>query len=124
DNWSRHDRRMIFCLAVAFVVTLAAALATRNLWHAYLGGDGAIGVALALFFVAIFAGAPVGFVLLLATATYLWVADAGSFVVLPPTMVNGTGNFILLAVPFFLPGGLIMERRCISGRLLPFIQAI
>ncbi|HME29323.1 MAG TPA: TRAP transporter large permease subunit [Pseudolabrys sp.] len=124
DNLSRHDRRMTFCIAVAFVVTLAAALATRNLWHAYLGGDGAIGVALALFFVAIFAGVPVGFVLLLATATYLWVADAGSFVVLPQTMVNGTGNFILLAVPFFILAGLIMERGGISVRLVRFIHAI
>jgi tripartite ATP-independent transporter DctM subunit len=124
DNLSRHGKRMAFCVAVAFVVTLAAAAATRALWLAYLGGDAAIGVALALFFVAIFAGVPVGFVLLLATATYLWVADAGSFVVLPQTMVNGTGNFILLAVPFFILAGLIMERGGISVRLVRFIHTL
>ena len=89
-----------------------------------LGGDAAIIVALALFFIAILAGVPVGFVLLLATAAYLWTADAGSFVVLPQTMVNGTGNFILLGVPFFILAGLIMERGGISVRLVRFIQAL
>ena len=97
---------------------------TRDFWLPYLGGDAAIIVALALFFVAIFAGVPVGFVLLLATATYLWAADSASFVVLPQTMVNGTGNFILLAVPFFILAGLIMERGGISVRLVRFIQTL
>jgi tripartite ATP-independent transporter DctM subunit len=124
DKLSRYSRRMAFRVAVVFLVTLAAAVITRNLWLAYLGGDGAIGLALALFFVAIFAGVPVGFVLLLATATYLWVADTASFVVLPQTMVNGTGNFILLAVPFFILAGLIMERGGISVRLVRFIHTL
>jgi tripartite ATP-independent transporter DctM subunit len=39
-------------------------------------------------------------------------------------MVNGTGNFILLAVPFFILAGLIMERGGISVRLVRFIQAV
>jgi tripartite ATP-independent transporter DctM subunit len=123
-NLSCHSRRMAFLVAVVFVTTLAAATVTRDLWLPYLAGDGAIGMALALFFLAILTGVPVGFVLLLATATYLWVADAGSFVVLPQTMVNGTGNFILLAVPFFILAGLIMERGGISVRLVRFIHAL
>src|SRR5258708_25098948 len=77
-----------------------------------------------MFFVTIFSGVPVGFVLLLSTATYLWAADAASFVVLPQTMVNGTGNFILLAVPFFILAGLIMERGGISVRLVRFIHTL
>jgi tripartite ATP-independent transporter DctM subunit len=39
-------------------------------------------------------------------------------------MVNGTGNFILLAVPFFILAGLIMERGGISVRLVRFIQSV
>ena len=39
-------------------------------------------------------------------------------------MVNGTGNFILLAVPFFILAGLIMERGGISVRLVRFVQAL
>ena len=67
---------------------------------------------------------PVGFVLLLATATYLWGTGTASLVVLPQTMVNGTGNFILLAVPFFILAGLVMERGGISVRLVRFIHAL
>src|SRR5258708_11802717 len=77
-----------------------------------------------MFFVTIFSGVPVGFVLLLSTATYLWAADVASMVVLPQSMVNGTGNFILLAVPFFILAGLIMERGGISVGLVRFIQAL
>jgi hypothetical protein len=123
-NLSRYDRRSTVYIIIAFLVALAAAAATRDLWLPYLGGDAAIGVALVVFFVAIFAAVPVGFVLLLATASYLWVANAGPFVVLPQTMVNGTGNFILLAVPFFILAGLIMERGGISVRLVRFIHTL
>ena len=67
---------------------------------------------------------PVGFVLLLSTATYLWGTGTAPLVVLPQTMVNGTGNFILLAVPFFILAGLVMERGGISIRLVRFIHAL
>jgi tripartite ATP-independent transporter DctM subunit len=123
-NLRRHDARTAFAVGAAFVITLTAFTFTRELWLPWLSGDGAIIVALVLFFAAIFAGVPVGFVLLLATATWLWAADAASFVVLPQTMVNGTGNFILLAIPFFILAGLIMERGGISVRLVRFIHAL
>jgi tripartite ATP-independent transporter DctM subunit len=124
NNLYRQGRRMMWGVGVAFVVALVAADVTRDLWLPWFGADAAIIAALTLFFVAIFAGVPVGFVLLLATATYLWAADAASFVVLPQTMVNGTGNFILLAVPFFILAGLIMERGGISVRLVRFIYTL
>jgi tripartite ATP-independent transporter DctM subunit len=124
SNLCRETWQMIAGLGGAFVLALFAAAATREVWLPSLGGDAAIMVALALFFVAIFSGVPVGFVLLLSTATYLWAADAASFVVLPQTMVNGTGNFILLAVPFFILAGLIMERGGISVRLVRFIHTL
>ena len=124
DNLLRHSRRTACSVGIVFIAVLVAAAATREFWLPYLGGDAAIIAALALFFVAILAGVPVGFVLLLATATYLWATDAGSFVVLPQTMVNGTGNFILLAVPFFILAGLIMERGGISVRLVRFIHTL
>ena len=123
-NLWRDHRGAAPWVAGVFIAVMAAAALTRDLWLPWLGGDAAILLALVLFFVAIFAGVPVGFVLLLATATYLWAADAASMVVLPQTMVNGTGNFILLAVPFFILAGLIMERGGISIRLVRFIHAL
>jgi tripartite ATP-independent transporter DctM subunit len=124
SNLCRETWQTIAGVGGIFVLVLLAAAATREIWLPWLVGDAAIIVALALFFVAIFAGVPVGFVLLLATATYLWAADAASFVVLPQTMVNGTGNFILLAVPFFILAGLIMERGGMSVRLVRFIYTL
>ncbi len=123
-NLRGEHGRMAWGVGAPFVGLMAAAAATRDFWLPQLGGDAAILAALALFFTAIFAGVPVGFVLLLATATYLWGTDAASLVVLPQTMVNGTGNFILLAVPFFILAGLIMERGGISVRLVRFVYTL
>jgi tripartite ATP-independent transporter DctM subunit len=124
ENVVRYDRRVVFTVLAIVVVAMALATTTRDAWLPYFAGDAAIGAALMLFFIAILAGVPVGFVLLLATASYLWTSDAGPFVILPQTMVNGTGNFILLAVPFFILAGLIMERGGISVRLVRFIHTL
>jgi len=124
ENLAGYDRRTVLTVVAVVIVALALAAVTREAWLPYFGGDVAIVAALALFFLAILAGVPVGFVLLLATAAYLWTADAGPFVILPQTMVNGTGNFILLAVPFFILAGLIMERGGISVRLVRFIHTL
>jgi tripartite ATP-independent transporter DctM subunit len=124
DNLFRQDRRLTCSVGAAFSVVLVFAAATRDVWLPHLGGDAAIIVTLSLFLVAILAGVPVGFALLLATTAYLWAADAGPFVILPQTMANGTGNFILLAIPFFILAGLIMERGGISVRLVRFIHTL
>ncbi len=121
--WREHGWGL-WRVAAALALAVALGYASEDLWLPLLEGDAAIGATLALFFIAIFAGVPVGFVLLLATASYLWVTGAASLVVLPQTMVNGTGNFILLAVPFFILTGLIMERGGISLRLVRFIQTL
>jgi tripartite ATP-independent transporter DctM subunit len=54
----------------------------------------------------------------------MWISGTASMVVLPQSMVNGTGNFILLAVPFFILAGLIMERGGMSVRLVRFIYTV
>jgi tripartite ATP-independent transporter DctM subunit len=108
----------------AFIVIMAGLMATRNTWLGWFTGDNAIMATVAFFIFTILAGVPVGFVLLLSTAGYLWVTNAPSLVSLPQSMVNGTGNYILLAVPFFIFAGLIMERGGISVRLVQFITTL
>jgi tripartite ATP-independent transporter DctM subunit len=121
----QHEHgRMAWGSGAVMLAVLATASLTRARWLPALQGDAAIISALALFFAAILAGVPVGFVLLLATAAYLWATDAASLVVVPQTMANGTGNFILLAVPFFILAGLIMERGGISLRLVRFVYTL
>ena len=123
-NLRRDHGAMALGVGAGFATVVAIAALTRDSWLPMLGDDAAIIAALGLFFFAILAGVPVGFVLLLSTATYLWGTGTASLVVLPQTMVNGTGNFILLAVPFFIHAGLVMERGGISIRLVRFIHAL
>ncbi|THD63978.1 MAG: TRAP transporter large permease subunit [Bradyrhizobium sp.] len=123
-NLRRDHGAMALGVGVVFAVVITVAALTRDIWLPLLGDDASIIAALGLFFFAILAGVPVGFVLLLSTATYLWGTGTASLVVLPQTMVNGTGNFILLAVPFFILAGLVMERGGISIRLVRFIYAL
>jgi tripartite ATP-independent transporter DctM subunit len=120
----REHSGLAWKIGAAFGFGLGLALVTRQVWAPWFSGDGAIGATLTLFLVAILAGVPVGFVLLLSTATYMWITGAASLVVLPQSMVNGTGNFILLAVPFFILAGLVMERGGISVRLVRFIYTL
>lgn len=123
-NLRRDHGAMALGVGAVFAATITIVALTRDTWLPLLGDDAAIIAALSLFFFAILAGVPVGFVLLLSTATYLWGTGTASLVVLPQTMVNGTGNFILLAVPFFILAGLVMERGGISIRLVRFIYAL
>ena len=123
-NLRRDHGTMALGVGLVFALFVTIAALTRETWLPLLGDDAAIIAALSLFFFAILAGVPVGFVLLLSTATYLWGTGTAPLVVLPQTMVNGTGNFILLAVPFFILAGLVMERGGISIRLVRFIHAL
>ncbi len=123
-NLRRDHGAMALGVGLVFALFVTIAAFTRDTWLPLLGDDAAIIAALSPFFFAILAGVPVGFVLLLSTATYLWGTGTAPLVVLPQTMVNGTGNFILLAVPFFILAGLVMERGGISIRLVRFIHAL
>ncbi len=124
-NHLRRDHgRRAWVVGGVVAAALAGAMATRDVWLAWFAGDNAIIATVVVFVLTILAGVPVGFVLLLATAGYLWLTGAPSLVSLPQTMVNGTGNYILLAVPFFIFAGLIMERGGISLRLVRFVETV
>jgi tripartite ATP-independent transporter DctM subunit len=120
----RAPRTIVVPVSVVVAAVLTLAFATRPAWLPWFSGDGAITAALALFFVTIFGGLPIGFALLLSTCIYLWLADTVPMVALPQNMVDGTGNFVLLALPFFILAGLIMERGGISLRLVRFVHAL
>jgi tripartite ATP-independent transporter DctM subunit len=120
----RAPRATVILVGGTFAAVLTLAFAMRPVWLPWFAGDGAITAALVLFFVTIFGGLPIGFALLLGTTVYLWMADTVPMVALPQNMVDGTGNFVLLALPFFILAGLIMERGGISLRLVRFVHAL
>ena len=120
----RYGTSVVIAVGAPFLALLTAAVVTRGAWLPLMAGDAAIAVALILFLVAILGGLPVGFGLLMATTSYLWLSDTVPLIALPQNMVDGTGNFVLLALPFFILAGMIMERGGISLRLVRFVRAL
>jgi tripartite ATP-independent transporter DctM subunit len=120
--WHEH-RASALGVTIAVLAIGVVVYATQLSWRQWVVGDVAITFSLILFLVAVVIGLPIGFALLLSTASYLWIGDVAPIEALPQQMVNGTGNFILLAIPFFILAGLIMERGGISMRLVQFVHA-
>lgn len=118
------DRSIVVTTGAVLAVMLVVAVVLRGNWAPWFSGNTAIYTALTLLFVGIFGGLPVGFALIFSTMVYLWISGAVPMVALPQNMVDGTGNFVLLALPFFIFAGLIMERGGISVRLVRFVHAL
>lgn len=107
------------------VLPVVAVLATVNMSGFFGVHPGtALALMVALFFAAVLLGLPVSFAMLASALCYLAATDAAPPIAVPQNMVDGTGNFILLALPFFIFAGLIMERGGISVRLVRFAMAL
>ncbi len=120
----RHGRAAVLAAgAVALPVLAWAMLWGQVDWLANNGPAG-LGAMLVLFFAAVLLGLPVAFSMLLATLLYLDVTGTAPAVAVPQNMVDGTGNFVLLALPFFILAGGVMERGGISLRLIRFAMAL
>ncbi len=104
-----------------FVVLLAL---SRHIWLPWFAGDAGLVLSLGLFFGTVLLGLPVGFALLLGSLGFLYVSDTVPMVALAQNMVDGTGNFVLLALPFFIFAGMIMETGGISERLVRFVHSL
>jgi tripartite ATP-independent transporter DctM subunit len=117
-------RPTMLAVGGAFSALVCALALTRDAWRPWFEGDAALGLALVLFFCTVVIGLPVGFALLLGTLGYLSASGSVPMVALAQNMVDGTGNFVLVALPFFIFAGLIMETGGISLRLVRFVHAL
>lgn len=71
------------------------------------------------------AGMPIAFVLgLTAVFAFGWLGDPGLFLILPQRMFAGMDSFVLLAIPFFVLAGEIMNRAGITQTLVAFSNAM
>jgi tripartite ATP-independent transporter DctM subunit len=77
---------------------------------------------LAGFFVTLCGGLPIGFALALASLTFIWVEGTLPGVIFAQQMARGIDNFVLLAIPFFILVGYLMEANGMSGRLIELLQ--
>jgi tripartite ATP-independent transporter DctM subunit len=120
------DYRLRVVLVVGAIM-LAATVAAYTFAGADVFADNvsfALTGMIVLFFAVILLGVPVSFAMLFAALIYLDLTDNAPVLAVPQAMVDGTGNFILLALPFFIFAGLIMERGGISLRLIRFAMAL
>ena len=77
---------------------------------------------LAGFFLTLFGGLPIGFALALAALTFIWVEGTLPGVIFAQQMARGIDNFVLLAIPFFILVGYLMEANGMSVRLIELLQ--
>ena len=82
----------------------------------------AICLAIALLLALLVIGAPIAVSLGLASVLGLWLLDFPLLIVIQ-RMVAGTESFALLAIPFFILSGAIMESGGLSERLINFVDA-
>jgi tripartite ATP-independent transporter DctM subunit len=73
---------------------------------------------LGVLFVAILAGLPVAFALLLSSMVLMLHLDTFSPDILAQGLINGVDNFPLLAIPFFLVAGEVMSKGGLSERIV------
>jgi tripartite ATP-independent transporter DctM subunit len=119
-----HPRAAVL-VAVPVAAVMIAIVAAIGNWHfVQLDGGTALGVMLILFFVAVLLGLPVSFSMLLGSLFFLEVTDSAPLVAAAQNTVDGTSNFVLLTLPFFIWAGLIMEKGGISVRLVRFAGAL
>ena len=74
------------------------------------------------FFITLFGGLPIGFALALAALIFIWVEGTLPGVIFAQQMARGIDNFVLLAIPFSILVGYLMEANGMSVRLIELLQ--
>lgn len=69
-------------------------------------------------------GVPISFALLLCGAALMWHLDSFDAQILAQNLINGADSFPLLAVPFFMLAGEIMNAGGLSRRIVNFALAL
>jgi tripartite ATP-independent transporter DctM subunit len=102
---------------------VALVIATHSLWQPLVEGQ-VLWLVLASFAVLIFCGVPVGFVLMLGSIEYFYGANTVPLVAIAQSTQSGVGQFVLLAIPFFVLAGLLMDAGGVSRRLVNLISSL
>ena len=110
----------------AAVVIIAAVAGAYLAWDAMAPSTVPSSSVLMLvgFFVTLCGGLPIGFALALAALVYIWVEGNLPGVIFAQQMARGIDNFVLLAIPFFILVGYLMEANGMSIRLIELLQRL
>src|SRR5208282_2655368 len=122
DQFSRRGLR-----DGAAALAIAALLA--GVWYGWsvlspgtVPGSGAL--MLIGFVFALCGGMPIAFALALAALIFIWVEGALPGVIFAQQMARGIDNFVLLAIPFFILVGYVMEANGMSVRLIALLERL
>jgi TRAP-type mannitol/chloroaromatic compound transport system permease large subunit len=106
-------------LAVALALAVCAwnlALPQRPVPHGAL-----LGIA---FVAGLWLGVPIGFVLAFASLVYFLSDPSLPILVYAQQVMAGSDHFVLLAIPFFVLAGLLMEANGMSARLIELLLRV
>jgi len=102
---------------------VAAALVVLLLGWWLVRGEADAGLAmLAGFVVCLVGGMPIGFVLALSALVFVWIEGTLPGVIFAQQMARGIDNFVLLAIPFFILVGYVMEANGMSVRIIALLE--
>ncbi|MDQ2764372.1 MAG: TRAP transporter large permease subunit [Pseudomonadota bacterium] len=79
---------------------------------------------LAAFVLCLVSGMSIGFVLALSALVFIWVDGSLPGVIFAQQMARGIDNFVLLAIPFFILVGYLMEANGMSVRLIGLLERL
>jgi len=121
----------IFCrrslLSIVAGITLVIAIAGAYVaWDLFAPDTVPSSMTLMLvgFFVVLVGGLPIGFSLALAALIFVLVEGSLPGVIFAQQMARGIDNFVLLAIPFFILVGYLMEANGMSVRLIALLQRL
>jgi len=114
-NWQRILRAVIILAAISGVFLLGDTFVPDAMPSS--------GMLMLLGFVITLAGGlPIGFALALAALIFVWAEGSLPGVIFAQQMARGIDNFVLLAIPFFILVGYLMEANGMSVRLIELLQ--
>jgi tripartite ATP-independent transporter DctM subunit len=115
-------RRKLSDIAFAVMVALALAAAAYG-WRFIAAGLARSGAPMLLGFVAcVVSGVPIGFALAFTALVHIWIEGALPGLIFAQQMARGIDNFVLLAIPFFILVGYLMEANGMSVRLIALLE--
>ncbi|HTU01053.1 MAG TPA: TRAP transporter large permease subunit, partial [Candidatus Sulfotelmatobacter sp.] len=123
ERLAGQHRPTVLAVGGGLAACMLALALTQQSWRPWFAGDASLTLALAIFFAAVLIGLPVGFALLLSSMCYLYIVGRFPVIMMAQTMTRGINGFVLLAVPFFILAGTIMNDGGISRRLVQMVHA-
>ena len=103
--------------------TAAAAIAVLLLGWWLVRGEADAGLAMLVgFVVCLVGGMPIGFVLALSALVFVWIEGTLPGVIFAQQLARGIDNFVLLAIPFFILVGYVMEANGMSVRIIALLE--